>query len=196
VGRPLADIKSDLDGEKLLIEAHRVLETLVPFEQEVCANNGIWYLVRIQAYRTLDNVIEGVVLTFADISQRIKAEAAVQLAREVAENIVDTIREPLLVLDADLQIVSANRAFCNYFKVSSADTVGRKVYDLGNRQWNIPALRELLETILPRDQTFEGYVVEHDFPVVGLRKLMLNARRIVGKAGEPPLILLAMEDAT
>lgn len=194
VGRALADIKSDIESEDLLVQAQKVLETLLPFEHEVHARNGTWYLVRIQPYRTLDNVIEGVVLTFTDISQRVKAEAAVQHAREMAENIVETIREPLLVLDADLQVISANRAFCQYFQVLLADTLNRKIYDLGNRQWNIPALRELLETILPRDQTFDGYVVEHDFPVIGHRRMMLNARCIAGSAGEPPLILLAMEE--
>jgi two-component system CheB/CheR fusion protein len=134
------------------------------------------------------------VLTFTDISKRIEAEAAVQLARELAENIVETIREPLLVLDNKLQVVSANRAFYQYFQVVATDTVGRKVYDLGDRQWNIPALRELLEIILPRDKIIEGYLVEHDFPTIGHHKIMLNARRIVGKSTEPSLILLAMLD--
>ena len=194
VGRPLADIKANIEGEELLAKAQSVLETLIPFEQEVHTHNGAWYLVRIQPYRTLDNVIEGVVLTFTDISKRIEAESAVQLARELAENIVDTIREPLLVLDSDLQVVSANRAFYQYFQVTVADTVGRKIYDLGDRQWDIPALRELLEVILPRDRTVEGYVVEHDFPTIGHHKIMLNARRIVGKASEPSLILLATQD--
>ena len=194
VGRPLADIKANLEGEELLSKAQTVLDTLVPYEQEVQTHSKAWYLLRIQPYRTLDNVIEGVVLTFADISKRIQADAAVQLARELAENIVDTIQEPLLVLDSDLQVVSANRAFYLYFQVTIAVTVGRKIYDLGDRQWNIPALRELLEIILPRDKTVEGYVVAHDFPNIGHKKIMLNARRIVGKSNEPSLILLAMHD--
>ncbi len=193
IGRPLADIKSDLKNEDLLADAQGVLDTLIPFEREVSINSSTWYLARIQPYRTLSNVIEGVVMTFTNISQRIKAELAVQHARELAESIVETIREPLLVLDSELQIVSANRAFCEYFHVTAADTAGRKIYDLGNRQWNIPALRELLETILPREQAFEGYVVEHDFPTIGHRKIMLNGRCIAGKAEEPSLILLAME---
>ena len=159
-------------------------------------DNGDCYLLRIQPYRTLDNIIEGVVLTFTDISQRIKAEAAVRDALAFSENIVDTVREPLLLLDKNLQIVSANRAFCQYFQVNAEDTIGRKVYDLGNRQWNIPALRELLETILPRDQSFEGYVVEHTFPVIGQRKILLNARCIDGKLGEPSLILLVIEEVS
>ena len=194
VGRPLADIKCNLDGEDLLTKAQSVLETLVPFEIEVQSHSGEWYLMRIQPYRTLDNVIEGVVLTFTDISKRIAAETAVQLARELAENIVDTVREPLLVMDADLQVVSANRAFYQFFKVTVADTVGHKVYDLGNGQWDIPSLRELLEIILPRDRAVEGYVVEHDFPIIGRHKIILSARRIFGKSSEPSLILLATKD--
>jgi len=194
MGRPLADIKSAIDGESLLTEAQNVLETLVPVEHELSTIDGTWYLIRIQPYRTLDNVIEGVVLTFTDISQRIKAETAVQQARDVAENIVRTIREPLLVLNAALQVVSANPAFCKYFKVTEPDTLGLKVYELGNHQWDIPALRELLETILPRDQAFDGYIVEHNFIHIGHRRMLLNARRIVSHTGEPSLILLAMQD--
>ncbi|MDO8333310.1 MAG: chemotaxis protein CheB [Nitrosomonas sp.] len=194
VGRPLSDIKSNIAGEALLAQAHTVLETLIPFEQEVRTDNGIWYLVRIQPYRTLDNVIDGVVLTFTDISKRIKAETDMQLTRDLAESVVDTIDKPLLVMDGNLKVISTNRAFFQYFQVTAADTIERKIYDLGNGQWNIPALRELLEIILPRDQAFEGFIVEHDFPVIGHQKLSLNARRIVGKSNELSLILLMIEN--
>ena len=194
VGRPLSDINSNLEGEELLSKAQTVLDTLVPYELEVQTRSESWYLLRMQPYRTLDNVIEGVVLTFTDISKRIQAETAVQLARELAENIVDTVREPLLVLDSNLQVVSANRAFYSYFQVTISETVGRKIYDLGDRQWNIPALRELLEIILPRDKTVEGYVVSHDFPNIGHKVIMLNARRIISKTSAPSLIFLANHD--
>lgn len=193
VGRPLSDIKSSIAGEELLTQARLVLETLIPFEQEVQTDNGIWYLVRIQPYRTLDNVIDGVVLTFTDISKRIKAETDMQLARDLAESVVDTIDKPLLVMDADLKVISANRAFFQYFQVTAADTIERKIYDLGNGQWSIPVLRELLEIILPRDQAFEGFIVEHDFPVIGHHRIRLNARRIIGKSSELSLILLMTE---
>lgn len=98
-------------------------------------------------------------------------------------------------MDGELKVISANRAFFQYFQVTAADTIERKIYDLGNGQWNIPALRELLEIILPRDQAFEGYIVEHDFPVIGHQKIHLNARRIVGKSSELSLILLMIESA-
>jgi two-component system CheB/CheR fusion protein len=193
VGRPLSDIKSNLKGEELLAQAQSVLESLMPIEQEVCTENGASYLLRIQPYRTLDNVIEGVVLTFTDITKLIEAEIAMQLASELAESIVATLREPLLVLDGDLQVISANHAFYQYFKVTVTDTIGLKIYNLGNGQWNISTLRELLEIILPRDHTVERYEVEHDFPVIGYQKIFLNARRIVGKSHERSLILLTME---
>jgi two-component system, chemotaxis family, CheB/CheR fusion protein len=194
VGRPLADIKSNLDGEDLLVKAQSVLETLVPYETEVKTQNGEWYLVRIQPYRTLDNIIEGVVLTFTNISKRIAAETAVQFARELAESIVDTVRDPLLVMDANLKVISANRAFYEYYQVTAQDTVGRQIYDLGNYQWDIPSLRDLLEIILPRDQSVEGYFVEHNFPNIGPKRIILNARRINGNAREPSLILLGTKE--
>ncbi len=196
VGRPLGDIKSNIEGDDLLADAQAVLDSLVPREREMRTKSGDWYLTRIQPYRTLDNVIDGVVLTFTDISKRIQAETAMQEAREFAESIVDTVREPLLVLDASLKVISASRAFYQKFKVAVEDTMGRQIYELGQRQWNIPKLRELLETILPRDKVFDGFEVEHDFPAIGKRKMLLNARKVSGKAGGAELILLAIEDVT
>ena len=193
VGRPLAHIKSDLEGEGLLAEAEAVLETLVPYEGEVRTTANAWYLARIQPYRTLDNVIEGVVLTFVPLTEMKQAQEALRTARELAEGIVDTVREPLIVLDGELKVVFASRSFYERFHVAPEETVGRRLYELSNHEWDIPALRELLETVLPRDRSFDGYVVEHDFPVIGRRKMLLSARRIVGGRGDTELILLAME---
>ena len=195
VGRPLSDITSNLQGESLIAELHTVLETLIPREREVQANDGTWYLARMQPYRSIDNVIDGVVLTFADITTNRAAQiklAAVQLARELAEGIVNTIVEPLVVLDSDLRVVSASRAFFQHFKVVPEQTVGRKIYDLGNGQWDIPTLRELLENILPQQKVIDGFVVEHNFPGLGPRRMVLNARRIKTALGDTELILLAM----
>ena len=196
VGRPLSDIKSNIEGDDLLGDAQAVLDSLVPREREVCTVSGEWYLARIQPYRTLDNVIDGVVLTFADITKRIQAETASEGAQKLAESIVDTVREPLIVLDGALKVVSASRSFYQNFQVTKEDTLGLQLYELGNRQWDIPKLRELLETILPGKQILEGYEVEHDFPDIGKRKMLLNARRITSKTDETQLILLAIEDVT
>jgi PAS domain S-box-containing protein len=115
---------------------------------------------------------------------------------EYFEDIVATIRDPLLVLDAGLRVLAANRSFYKFFKVKAGDTIGRLVYDLGNRQWNIPGLRLLLETILPQKAVFNDYEVEHDFPVIGRRILQLNARRIPKPPKVTQWILLAFEDVT
>ncbi|OIQ98975.1 chemotaxis protein methyltransferase cher2 [mine drainage metagenome] len=194
VGRPLGDIKSNIKDDDLLADAQAVLDTLVPREREVSTASGAWYQARIQPYRTLDNVIDGVVLTFTDITKRLLAETATRDARELSESIVNTVHEPLIVLDGTCKIVLASNSFYDSFKVSPQDTVGRQLYELGNRQWDIPKLRELLESLLPGNQVIEGFEVEHDFPVIGKRKMLLNARRITGKAEGTPLILLAIEE--
>jgi two-component system CheB/CheR fusion protein len=196
VGRPLSDIKSNIEGEDLLVHAKRVLETLVPFEREVCTQRGVWYLARIQPYRTLDNMIDGVVLTFTDISVRVAAEQSVIAARKLSESIVDTVREPLIVLDADLRVVTASRSFYRYFQCEKQQTVGSLIYQLGNNQWDIAELRELLERVLPEKQTIDGFRVEHEFPLIGRRTLLLNARRLAGKDDSPPMIMLTMEEET
>lgn len=196
VGRKLSDITSNLKDVNLLADLHTVIETLTPIEREVNTLGGTLYLARMQPYRTMDNVILGVVLTFTDITVNHEAmqikSAAVQLARELAEGIVNTVVEPLIVLDSALQVVSASRAFYQHFQVGPEQTVGRKIYELGNGQWNIPVLRELLENILPQQQVMDGFVVEHNFPGLGKRRMVLNARRIVTALGNTELILLAM----
>ncbi len=123
-------------------------------------------------------------------------ERKVQNARLYAESIVDTIREPLIVLDADLKVVSANRSFYQTFKTKPEETEGKLVYDIGAQQWNIPKLRELLEEILPKNTSFDNFEIEYDFPHLGKRILFLNARRIYGKTNKTEMILLAIEDIT
>ncbi|MDP3877605.1 MAG: chemotaxis protein CheB [Methylobacter sp.] len=192
IGRSLSDIKSELEGEDLLNDAHSVLENLIPIEREVKTTKGDWYLARIQAYRTLENMIDGIVLTFTNITERTKA-IATEDAKLLAEGIVNTVREPLIVLDERMAVVTASRSFYHSFQVNAEETVGRLIYDLGDGQWNIPTLRELLESVLLHNQAFDNYLVEHYFPHIGQHKILLNARRIVGKIGEPKMILLAMD---
>jgi PAS domain S-box-containing protein len=123
-------------------------------------------------------------------------ELAAEEARHYAESIVETIREPLLVLDADLKIISANRSFYTTFKVTPAETVGSLIYDLGNKQWDIPKLRELLEKVLPEKEAFDGFEVTHDFQDIGHKIMLLNACRIYRKDIGAKMILLAIEDIT
>jgi PAS domain S-box-containing protein len=135
-------------------------------------------------------------IALTDTTEQIQAISAIQEAREFGESIVDTVPEPLVVLDSALKVVSVNRAFYKYFRVMPEETVGRQIHELGNRQWDIPELRESLTSILPHNRAIEGFKVERDFPGIGKRKLLLNARRIAGKTGELQAILLTINDVT
>jgi PAS domain S-box-containing protein len=126
----------------------------------------------------------------------ISIEPAAEEARHYAESIVETIREPLLVLDADLKIVSANRKFYTTFKVTPGETIGSLIYDLGNKQWDIADLRKLLEEVLPEKQAFDDFEVDHIFQDIGHKIMLLNASRIYRKDISATMILLAIEDIT
>ncbi len=117
-------------------------------------------------------------------------------AHEFADSVINTVREPLISLDQDLRVVTVSRSFYDFFKVKPEETVGQLIYDLGNKQWDIPKLRELLETILPEKTAFDNYEVEHDFATIGRRVMLLNARQIERKKGKERIILLAIEDIT
>lgn len=140
--------------------------------------------------------VSGVVLVFRDQTAERAAQRALQQAREFAESIIATIREPLVILDAELRVVSANRAFYRVFQTETADTLGRRLYELGNRQWDIPELRRLLETILPQNTHFDDFEVTHTFERIGTRTMLLNARRLHSDDRRMALILLAIEDIT
>jgi len=151
-----------------------------------------------------------ILLAIEDITERKEIEAGLEKTRkelevikksadetsEFAESIINTVREPLIALDQDLRVVSVSRSFYEVFKVNPKETVGQLVYDLGNKQWDIPKLRELLETILPQKATFDNYEVEHDFATIGRRIMLLNARQIQRVLGKERVILLAIEDIT
>jgi diguanylate cyclase (GGDEF)-like protein/PAS domain S-box-containing protein len=125
-----------------------------------------------------------------------KDKKLLQEALEYNEAIIATIREPLLVLDNELRIITANRSFYRTFQVNPKETEKRLIYDVGNRQWNIPGLRELLENILPKNNAFEDFEVEHDFESLGLKIMLLNARKIYRETDQVEMILLAIEDIT
>ncbi len=196
VGRPISHFATNLRYDRLVQDAKEALDTLVPKEVQVQASDGRWYNMRVLPYRTADNVIDGVVMTFADTTVLKQTEAQLREAREFAESIVATIREPLLVLDGELRVISASRSFYATFKVAPVEVEGRLLYEIGRRQWDVPELRQLLEDILPKNTQFDNFRVEHDFPAIGRKTLLLNARRLTSKEYRKNLILLAMEDIT
>lgn len=166
--------------------------------QAIEKSDGSRIIVSINAspYVADSGPILGVILAINDITKYAEAEQQLKEERDYAESIIDTIREPLLmVLDSDLRVVSANRSFYKTFEVTEEETKNRFVYELGNRQWDIPKLRELLEAIIPKHTQFSDFEVTHDFPTIGRRTMLLNAKRIT-RENRPSLILLAIEDIT
>jgi len=194
VGRPLNDISRKIEYPDLIQDAGTVQRTLAMKEQVVRHQEGGWYLVRTIPYRTSANVIEGVVITFVDITEQKRLQTTLQDTLDISRGIADTAREPLLVLDAELRVLSANNAFYATFHAVPKDTEQALIYDIGNRQWDIPALRKALTEILPLSNQLKDFVMEHDFPVIGHRKMLLNGRRILHEGKETLTILLAIED--
>ena len=143
-----------------------------------------------------DGEITGAVLIFRDQTHEHEIRRITEQARAFAESIVETLHEPLLVLDAELRVVAANQAFYRLFRVAPEETVGVPVYLLGNGQWDIPELRELLEHILPENHSFKDYEVTHEFPSLGRRTMLLNARALSRGEKKMNRILLAVEDVT
>jgi len=196
IGRSIADIKLDInipDFEQLIAG---VMDTIQIKEQEIQTLDGKWYLMRIRPYKATGNRIEGSVITAIDISELKQSQEQLRMSRDFAEAIVGTVREPLVVLDARLRIISVNEAYSKIFQVNKKDMENALIYEVGNRQWDIPELRKLLDTILPANSHFQDFEIEQIFPIIGYRKMLLNARRIYQKDGATQMILLAIEDVT
>ncbi len=189
VGRPVGDIQLRINVADLERMVVAVMDTLVPQEREIQDQDGRWATMRIRPYRAQDDHIDGAVISFIDID-------ALKRARDYAETIVETVREPLLVLDDSLRVVTANRSFYGTFGVTPGETVGRAIHDLGNGQWNIPALRARLESIPSNGTGFEDLEIAHDFDRLGHRVMRLNAHRFESPSRDGHLILLAVEDVT
>ena len=196
IGRPITDLAAHFADGDFEQDIRAVLRTLETRERQLSAPRAQTYQMRILPYRTVNNVIEGVVITFLDVSKIMEAERRAVAAQVYAESIVETVREPLVVLDAGLRVKSANKAFYETFQVFRDDTIGHVIFELSNRQWDIPELRRLLTEILPTKSAFTDYQVEHEFQGLGRRVMLLNARQLEGPKEHDPLILLSIDDIT
>jgi two-component system CheB/CheR fusion protein len=197
IGRPIGDLAAKLE-EDIESKARHVLDSLDNMEAELQSRDGRWYLMRMMPYRTTENLIDGVVITFVGID-RLKADEEMhRMSADFYETIIDAMRDPVLVLNEDLNVVTANDRFYRTFKLGPKAVENRKVYDIGRGQWNIPELRSMLETVLPEDNVFEDYELEADFGKAGRLKLILNGRKMDVHQGDEveAMVLLAMQDVT
>ena len=190
-GRPVVAAVRDAGGVRIAADAGRALAGEDPPDQEL-EIAGQWYLRHCARYGPPGERATGVAVSFTDITHRKASEREIETAKIYAESIVDTLRQPLLVLTHDLRVKSANKAFYRCFHVAPGTVEGVRLYELGNGQWNIPQLRHRLEEVLAEDNRFEDFEVALDFEQIGRRTMLLNARRL----DHAQLILLAIEDVT
>jgi two-component system, chemotaxis family, CheB/CheR fusion protein len=192
VGRSLADIRSELPDVDLLADAQTVIDQLMPIEREVLTADGTWYLARLQPYRTVDNFIDGVVMTFVDVSDRVNA-VALRKARDIAESIIDTLHSPLLVLDNGLRVQSANRAYFRAYGGTRDTVCGQPLFELEQARWDIPALRELLHSDAADHRRIDHAPLEQTLPDGTTQRLLISVTRVAGQIDQAGSVLLSIE---
>ncbi|HSB15258.1 MAG TPA: CheR family methyltransferase, partial [Bryobacteraceae bacterium] len=189
VGRSITDLQPQMelpDLRRLLLDA---MEGGNRKPRDVRDSHGRWFSLRILPSLGPDGKIDGAVVMLIDID-------AAKRGLDFAEAIVETVREPLVILNQNLQVMKANKTFYQTFQTSREETEQRLIWDLGNGQWNIPRLRELLENVLPAHSTFRDFEVTHEFEHVGRKVMLLNASEIFDPNAQARTILLAIEDIT
>ncbi|HSS48941.1 MAG TPA: ATP-binding protein, partial [Thermoanaerobaculia bacterium] len=196
VNRPLSDIRPNFDLPSLEVSILEAIETVTVIEREVQDRHGCGYSLRIRPYKTRDNRIDGAVMVLVEVDALKRGAVEVAQARDFADAIIETVREPLLVLDEELRVERANRTFYETFQVRKEETEARLLYELGNRQWDVPELRRVLQSVLADNLEIQDFEVEHDFLHIGHRTMVLNARRVRREGRGAEKILVALEDRT
>jgi two-component system CheB/CheR fusion protein len=196
MGRPISDLKLNLDYPDLERLIAEVIDTVSVKEREARDNAGRWHLLRAHPYKTPDGGIDGAVVAILDIDALKRNEREIKAERDYAQAVLRATRAPLIVLRADLRVHAANGAFYETFKVTPEVTEGRLFYDLGDRQWDTPQLRRLLEDTIQRDSFFNDYEVTQEFPTIGKRTMLINGRLLDDLESSPERILLSIDDMT
>ena len=192
-GRPISDIRLKLIIPDLEAQLKEVLENFVPNQKEVQDQKGHWYQMQIRPYLTSEKKIDGLVLTVVDINVVIKSREIMEKSRDFAENILETIHEPLVVLDADLHVLMANPSFYKLFKIKPVEAEEKHIKEVGAQEWATPELMQALDRLLSTDKTIEELNVNSDFPD-GKHIFSLNMRQLPSLDGKE--ILITAEDIT
>jgi two-component system, chemotaxis family, CheB/CheR fusion protein len=196
INRPIGDIKLNIEIADLEEMISGVIEDMVPKESEVKDKEGRWYSVRIRPYRTVDNKIDGAVIALNDIDSLKRSLELSKDAVDYAQAIIGTMREPLIVLDKDARVLSANKSFYNKFMVQESEVENKLLYELCGRQWDNPKLRKLLTEILPGKSHFNDFEMSFDFPGIGQKTMLLNGRQIKARGNNKSMILIVIEEIT
>lgn len=195
VGRPLSDIQPNISIPNLSALAIASMDTLQTHEQEVQDRDGHWYSLRIRPYKTIDDRIDGVVISAVDIDALKRSAILLEASYNYSKAIVETVRSPLVVLNANLEVVRANQSFYRLFQMVPERVEKQSIFQLGDGEWEIPRLRALLEDILPHNNPIHDFEVSQEFASLGQRVMLLNACRIE-EQGVDNTILVTIEDIT
>ncbi|WP_288403086.1 CheR family methyltransferase [uncultured Deinococcus sp.] len=196
VGRPITDISVNLHYEHLTRDIARVIDTLETYEAQVQTQDEQWYLMRISPYRTSDNFIDGVVLAFTNINVVKALETQVRESLEYAEAVLNSMQDPLLVLDSQLRIITANRAFYDLMYLSPAQIQAEPMYTIANFAFDQPELQGRLRDLVTTDEVVSNYIIDLKVPQQGNRKMKVEAEPVASTGAEQPMFLFKMEDVT
>ncbi|MEJ2147808.1 MAG: CheR family methyltransferase [Acidobacteriota bacterium] len=196
VGRPLSDIKPNIEIPNFKESVVGVIENIRPLITEVVDARGHWHSVRIYPYKTADNRIDGAVIALIDVDDLRRSLDDTRQAREYTEAIIAAVRHPLLVLDHDQRVISASQSYLTTFRVTEKETLGNLVHRLGNGQWAIPELRSKLEETAAQGTEFDDFVVTHDFPSLGERTMLVSGRQVAYTQAAGSMVLMQIEDVT
>lgn len=195
IGRQLDDLKPSVAVPDLDRQVAETIETVTMRESEVQDGDGRWHRLQIRPYKTVENRIDGAVLSLVDIDELKHNVREAEWARDFADGIVQAVPVPLLVLDDQLRVISANDAYCQFFGASPAEVARRSLFELCDGAWDQPALRQALDETLRHDARLPAMEVERTFRRAGLRRMSLTARSVRSPA-KAPMVLLAMEDVS
>jgi two-component system CheB/CheR fusion protein len=194
IGRSLTQINLGFKVDYLAGKISEVIREMLTIEVETQDRDGHWYSVRIRPYKTVGHKIDGAVLVFINSDEGRARERLAQAADAYSDGIIQTVRDPLIVLDEGLRVERVNQAFYDTFKVKREETLGRLFYELGNHQWDIPELRDLLENVLPKKLEVRDFEVSHHFDVVGEKTIVVHARRLEWEGQKKLLMLITLHD--
>ncbi|MFB3890294.1 MAG: chemotaxis protein CheB [Candidatus Bathyarchaeia archaeon] len=196
VGRPLSDFRLGMDVPNFEGLLREVMEGLGSKQMEVQDKKGRWYEVRLRPYLTADKKIDGVLLSFIDIDALVRSKQEIEKSRNFAETVLATMREPLVVLDADLKVAMANPSFYKTFDIEAGDAEQKSIYKVGDKQWQVSEFKQAIEKIGADGEPVNDIIIDHAFPKTGRKVLNVSMRQLYSKDAASKMILLTMEDIT